>query len=97
MIWLGTAMAAILAALGVALARAFLGPTLYDRILAINMVGTKTVIFVAVVGFLMGRPAFLDIALFYALANFVGTVAVLKLSHHREQDAVRSEDEEEVR
>ena len=92
MIWLATAMAAILAALVLALARAFLGPTLYDRVLAINMVGTKTVIIVAVVGFLMGRPAFLDIALFYALVNFVGTIAVLKMSHQQEHDAVAADD-----
>ena len=76
-----------------ALARSFLGPTLYDRILAINMFGTKTVIFVALIGFLMGRPQFLDIALFYALVNFVGIIAVLKLSHYRELDAVQSEED----
>ncbi|MDP8927688.1 MAG: monovalent cation/H+ antiporter complex subunit F [Actinomycetota bacterium] len=87
------AMVGVLATMVLALARAFLGPQLYDRILAINMFGTKTVIFVALVGFLMGRPQFLDIAVFYALVNFVGTVAVLKLSHYRELDAVKSEEE----
>jgi multicomponent Na+:H+ antiporter subunit F len=87
------AMIGILATMILALARAFLGPTLYDRILAINMFGTKTVIFVALIGFLMGRPQFLDIALFYALVNFVGTIAVLKLSHYREQDALQSEED----
>lgn len=88
------AMAAVLATMILALTRSFLGPTLYDRILAINMFGTKTVLFIAVVGFLMGRPQFLDIALFYALVNFVGTVAVLKLTHYRELDGARIEDEE---
>ena len=87
------AMIGILATMVLALARSFLGPTLYDRILAINMFGTKTVIFVALIGFLMGRPQFLDIALFYALVNFVGTIAVLKLSHYRELDAVQSEED----
>jgi multicomponent Na+:H+ antiporter subunit F len=57
------------------------------------MFGTKTVIFVALIGFLMGRPQFLDIALFYALVNFVGIIAVLKLSHYRELDAVQSEED----
>ena len=57
-------MIGILATMVLALARSFLGPALYDRILAINMFGTKTVIFVALIGFLMGRPQFLDIALF---------------------------------
>jgi multicomponent Na+:H+ antiporter subunit F len=87
------AMIGVLATMVLALARSFLGPTLYDRILAINMFGTKTVIFVALIGFLMGRPQFLDIALFYALVNFVGTIAVLKLSHYRDLDAVQSEEE----
>jgi multicomponent Na+:H+ antiporter subunit F len=87
------AMIGILTTMVLALVRAFLGPTLYDRILAINMFGTKTVIFVALIGFLMGRPQFLDIAVFYALVNFVGTIAVLKLSHYRELDAVQSEED----
>lgn len=86
-------MVGVLVTMVLALARSFLGPTLYDRILAINMFGTKTVIFVALIGFLMGRPQFLDIALFYALVNFVGTIAVLKLSHYRELDAVQSEED----
>lgn len=74
----------LLTAMLLALARALLGPTLYDRILAVNSFGTKTVLFIAVVGFLSGRPDFLDIALVYALINFIGTVAVLKLSHYGE-------------
>ena len=74
----------LLTAMLLALARAVLGPTLYDRILAVNSFGTKTVLFIAVAGFLAGRPDFLDIALVYALINFIGTVAVLKLSHYGE-------------
>jgi len=68
----------ILVVIGLALARAFLGPTVYDRILAVNMVGTKTVLLIAVYGFLTDRPEFLDIAIVYALINFVGIIAVLK-------------------
>lgn len=85
---------AVLATMGLALARALAGPTLYDRILAVNMFGTKTVLFIAVVGFLAGRPAFLDIALVYALINFVGTVALLRLTHYGElgTDAVTGDD-----
>lgn len=60
------------------LVRALLGPTVYDRILAVNTFGTVTVMMIAVVGYLMGRPEFLDIAIAYALINFLGTVAVLK-------------------
>jgi multicomponent Na+:H+ antiporter subunit F len=72
------ATTAVLAAMGLALVRAFLGPTVYDRILAVNAFGTKTVLMIAVLGFLAGRPEFLDIALLYALINFIGTIAVLK-------------------
>ncbi|MES0873107.1 monovalent cation/H+ antiporter complex subunit F [Sinimarinibacterium thermocellulolyticum] len=80
----------LLVAMLLALARAVFGPTLYDRILAVNSFGTKTVLFIAVVGFLAGRPHFLDIALVYALINFIGTVAVLKLSHYGEFGASAS-------
>jgi multicomponent Na+:H+ antiporter subunit F len=69
---------AVLLAMALALARAALGPTVYDRMLAVNMMGTSTVLLLAVVGFLAGRPDFLDIALVYALINFMGTVAALK-------------------
>ncbi|UCH76091.1 MAG: pH regulation protein F [Rhodospirillales bacterium] len=72
------AAAALLVTMLLALLRAYVGPTLYDRILAVNTFGTKTVLMIAVLGFLMGRPDFLDIALVYALINFIGTIAVLK-------------------
>ncbi|MEE8532617.1 MAG: monovalent cation/H+ antiporter complex subunit F [Alphaproteobacteria bacterium] len=65
--------------MALALARAVIGPTIYDRILAINAHGTKTVLLIAVIGFVTGRPDFLDLALVYALINFVGTIAALKL------------------
>jgi multicomponent Na+:H+ antiporter subunit F len=68
----------ILVVMGLALARAFMGPTICDRILAVNMFGTKTVLLIAVYGFLTGRPDFLDIAITYALINFIGVIAVLK-------------------
>lgn len=75
-------MAALLVTMVLALVRAFAGPGLYNRILAINVFGTKTVLFVAVAGFLFGRPEFLDIGILYALVNFVAVVAVLRLTHH---------------
>ena len=65
------------------LLRLYFGPTLYDRVLASNVFGTQTVLFIGVVGFLSGRPDFLDIALLYALINFVGTIAVLKFFRYR--------------
>ncbi|MPZ61945.1 MAG: pH regulation protein F [Propionibacteriales bacterium] len=78
------AMVAVLVTMVLALARAFMGPGLYNRILAINMFGTKTVLFVAVLGFLVGEPEFLDIGLLYALVNFVAVIAVLRLTHYDE-------------
>ena len=70
---------AILVTIALALARALMGPTLYDRILSVNMVGTKTVLLIAVFAVLSGRTDMIDIALMYALINFIGVVAVLKL------------------
>ena len=73
---------AILITMGLALGRALLGPTVYDRILAVNMFGTKTVLLIAVFAFLSDRHDILDIALVYALINFISVVAVLKLVEH---------------
>ena len=72
------ATAALIAAMALALARAFAGPTVYDRILAVNHIGTQTVLLIAVFGFITERPDFLDISLLYALINFIATIAVLR-------------------
>lgn len=77
------ATAAVVIAMALALARAFAGPTLYDRILAGNSFGTKTVVLIGLMGFLMGRPDFLDISLLYALLNFASTIAILKFFRYR--------------
>ena len=61
------------------LARIILGKTTFDRILAVNSLGTIIVLSIALHGFFMNRPEFLDIAIVYALINFIGTVAILKL------------------
>lgn len=71
------AVAIIIAAFAV-LYRAVKGPTVYDRALSVNVIGTKTVVLLAIVGFIYGRPHFLDIALVYALINFIATLAILK-------------------
>lgn len=73
------ALAAILVTLILALVRALLGPSIYDRIAAINMFGTKTVLLISVLAFTSGRLDLLDIALVYALINFIGVIAVLRL------------------
>ncbi len=84
---------AILVSMGLAMLRALLGPTVFDRILAVNMFGTKTVLLIAVLGFFNGRPDFLDLALAYALMNFIGVVAVLKFVETGGLDAEFSADD----
>jgi multicomponent Na+:H+ antiporter subunit F len=69
---------AILLTMALGLTRALLGPTVYDRLLAVNMFGTKTVLLIALLAALAGRADYLDIALLYALINFIAVVAVLK-------------------
>jgi multicomponent Na+:H+ antiporter subunit F len=74
---------ATLITMAMALGRALLGPSIYDRLLAANMFGTKTVLLLSVVAFLYGRPDFLDLALVYALINFIGVIAVLEFIRER--------------
>ncbi|MBE0612563.1 MAG: pH regulation protein F [Burkholderiales bacterium] len=73
---------ALLLALALALVRAILGPTVFDRLQAANTVGTVAMMMLAMLGFLNGRPEFLDLALVYGLLNIVGTIAVLKYFRH---------------
>ncbi len=82
---------AILVTMALALVRALMGPTVYDRVLAVNMFGTKTALLLSVVAFLYGRPDFLDLAVAYALLNFVGGLAVLEFFQKR--SALRSDKE----
>jgi len=77
------ALFAILIGMCLLLVRALLGPTLYDRVLAANSFGTKTVLVLGLLGFVMGRPDFLDIAILYTLINFVSTIAILKFFRYR--------------
>jgi multicomponent Na+:H+ antiporter subunit F len=85
------AAVAILAALALATARALAGPTVFDRALAGNSIGSGAILLLAMFGFMTGRPEFLDIGILYALLNVIGTLAVLKffrygdLSHAGEE------------
>jgi len=78
---------ALILTMGLVLIRAILGPSLYDRVLAVNMLGTKTVLLLSVIAFLLGRPDFLDLALAYALINFIGVLAVLEFFRRRAEQA----------
>lgn len=82
---------AILITMAMVIIRAFLGPTIYDRILAVNQFGTKTVLLIAVLGYLFGRPDFLDIALVYALINFISVIGVLRYFEYSDRNGVRKE------
>ncbi len=82
---------AILVTMVLALVRALLGPTVYDRVLAVNVFGTKTVLLLSVIAFLYGRPDFLDLALAYALINMVGILAVLEFFQKRSRRENRAE------
>ena len=75
---LAAATLALLATVAMALARAALGPTIFDRLQAANSIGTCAMLLLAVMGFLFGRPEFLDLALVYGLLNAIGVFAVLK-------------------
>lgn len=74
---------ATLVTMALALVRALRGPTVYDRVMAVNMFGTKTVLLLSVIAFLFGRPDFLDLVLAYALINFIGVFAVLEFFRNR--------------
>ncbi len=77
-------IAIVLVGVLIVLHRVITGPTLQDRILAVNVIGTKTIVLLALVGFVYERPGFfLDIALAYALINFVATLAVLRYLEDR--------------
>ena len=75
-------MVALLVAGALMLTRALVGPTVFDRLLAANTIGTVAVLIIATHGFLAGRPEFLDLAIVYGLLNIVGTIAVLKFFRH---------------
>ena len=84
---------AILVTMVLALIRAIAGPTAYDRMLAANMFGTKTVMMIAVVGYASGWPSFIDVALLYAMVNFVGTIAIMRFFEYGEDKPVETREE----
>ena len=84
----------LLVSMAGALVRAIRGPTLPDRVLALNAFGTTTVLMIIALGFLDGRPAFTDIGLLYALINFVGTIALLKFFQYGDLGYAEADEEE---
>ena len=86
----------ILFAMFLALLSAIIGKTVYDKILAVNIFGTVTVLFIAIFGFLTKRPEFLDISLVYALINFVATIAILKFFEYGDMGRSSQKDEADI-
>jgi multicomponent Na+:H+ antiporter subunit F len=90
------AVLAVVVAQAFAVIRALKGPTVFDRVLAANTIGTSAILLLALVGFMTGRPEFLDIGITYGLLNLIGTLAVLKffrygdLSHTGEEEEASS-------
>lgn len=82
------AAVSILITITLAMIRAMLGPTVFDRVLALNMIGTKTVLLICLICFVTDRTDFLDLALLYSLMNFIGMVALLKFS---QEDSIGGE------
>ena len=89
------AILAVLAAMTLAVIRALLGPTAFDRLLAVNLIGTFAIMLLALYGFLTERPEFLDLGITYALLNMIGTLAVLKFFRYGALGYDHSEDESE--
>lgn len=83
---------AILMTMVLAVGRAVAGPSFYDRVLAVNMFGTKTALLLSVLSLQFGRAEFLDLALAYALINVVGVLAVLEFVESRLPAERRSDD-----
>lgn len=69
----------MLANASLCLLRAYLGPTAADRLLAVNVVGTKTLIVLCLLSFVFERSLFVDVALVYGLLNFIVTIAAGRL------------------
>jgi len=93
---MAVALAALLVCMVMTLVRSVLGPTVFDRILAVNSFGTKTVLLIAVVNFLTGRPEFLDLAMVYALMNFIGTIAAMKFTRFGDLAGMEDDDAEDI-
>jgi len=91
-VFLGAAIVAVLVTMVLALIRAFEGPSAYDRMLAANLFGTKTVLVIALGGYALDWHSYLDVALLYAMVNFVSTIAVMRFFEYSGMTQDDSED-----
>jgi multicomponent Na+:H+ antiporter subunit F len=82
----------IAALLGVNFIRVAIGPTLFDRLLGVGAIGTNAILLLTLIGFIYGRPdGFLDLAITYAILNFVGVVAIAKFLDAKRSTAAEQE------
>lgn len=81
-----TAAIAMMIGMALLLGRMIAGPSFYDRALAVNSFGTKIVLFLCVFSLIIGRTDGIDIAILYALMNFIATIAILKFVRYRALD-----------
>ncbi len=86
------AILALVVTVALALTRALLGPSVFDRLQAANTIGTSAMLLLALLGFLDDRPEFLDLALTYGLLNVIGVIAVLRFFLQTKPQAVESKD-----
>ena len=88
------AILALVVTVALALTRALLGPSVFDRLQAANTIGTCAMMLLALLGFLDDRPEFLDLALTYGLLNVIGVIAVLRFFLQTNPDAVARMDDQ---
>jgi multicomponent Na+:H+ antiporter subunit F len=82
-VWVGVALLVLMLP---AIYRIVAGPTALDRIVAVNIIGTKTAVLLVVIGVVFGRvEMFVDFALAYALLNFTGSIAAARYLHRAKQ------------
>ncbi|MCB2288326.1 cation:proton antiporter [Clostridium sp. CS001] len=58
--------------------RAVKGPSAADRLIAINVIGTKTIVLIIIVSFLLNETYFVDVAIVYALISFLSSIVIAK-------------------
>ena len=88
------AIIALIVTVALALTRALLGPSVFDRLQAAKTIGTCAMMLLALLGFLDDRPEFLDLALTYGLLNVIGVIAVLRFFLQTNPDAVARMDDQ---
>lgn len=59
--------------------RAIKGPLAADRLIAVNVIGTKTIVLISLISFVLNETYFIDVVLVYALISFIGSIGIADL------------------